>query len=152
MGKLELPQLSGNFVTRRTFLTAAAILLVGAVCPDPAVAQSREAKRRRQLQIMRRRLRRLRRREQADRAREALKKGANKPLFELIRKFERDVGGEVLDARYRERGLIRVYIFDVLFSDGRLVKFIVDAETEEIFTLQQAREHYGIEAGNGQDQ
>ena len=152
MRKKELPQLFGDCVSRRTFLTAVAVSLLGAACPGPASAQSQEAKRRRQLQNIRRHLRRLRRREQADRAREALKKGANKPLFELIQKFEREVGGEVLDARYRERGLIRVYVFDVLFSDGRLVKYVVDAETEEIFTLQQAREHYGIEAGNDRNQ
>ena len=93
----------------------------------------------------------MRRREQANRAREALKRGANKPLFDLIRKFEREVGGEVLDARYVERGPVRVYVFDVLSSQGRLNKYIVDAETEEIFTLAEARKHYGIDAGRGQN-
>ena len=76
--------------------------------------------------------------------RDAIESGEVRPLFELMRKFERQVKGEVLDVRYRERGGNRVYIFIVLRPNGRVTRYVMDARNERIFTLDEALDHYGF--------
>lgn len=76
--------------------------------------------------------------------RDAIERGEVRPLFELMRKFERQVKGEVLDVRYRERGGNRVYIFIVLRPNGRVTRYVMDARNERIFTLDEALDHYGF--------
>lgn len=84
------------------------------------------------------------RRQQRRRRRQALRRGEVKPLFQLMRTFQAQVDGEVLDVRYRERGQARAYIFVILSPDGRIDRYVMDADTEQIFTLAEARKHYGI--------
>ena len=76
--------------------------------------------------------------------REAIRRGEARPLFQVMMRFQRRIPGEVLDVRYRERGRHRVYMFVVLMDTGRIRRFVVDARTEETFTLEEARRHYGI--------
>lgn len=76
--------------------------------------------------------------------RDAIESGEVRPLHDLMRKFKRQVDGEVLDVRYRERGPNRVYIFIVLLPNGRVTRYVMDARNEKIFTLDEAFDHYGF--------
>ena len=107
---------------------------------DPVAAQGRRRRRERRRERRRRRWRRRERRQ----LRDAIESGEVRPLFELMRKFKRQVKGEVLDVRYRERGPNRVYIFIVLLPDGRVTRYVMDARNERIFTLDEAFDHYGL--------
>ena len=76
--------------------------------------------------------------------RDAIESGEVRPLHELMRKFKRQVDGEVLDVRDRERGPNRVYVFIVLLPKGRVTRYVMDARNERIFTLDEAFDHYGF--------
>lgn len=127
-------------LSRRTFLTACAAMMCCVLQADPVAAQGRRRRRERRRERRRRRWRRRERRQ----LRDAIESGEVRPLFELMRKFKRQVKGEVLDVRYRERGPNRVYIFIVLLPDGRVTRYVMDARNERIFTLDEAFDHYGL--------
>lgn len=78
------------------------------------------------------------------RARELQRRGEIRPLFPLIRNLEDKTGGAVLDAFFIERGKNRVYVMDVLFNDGQKTKYVMDAVDGKIFTVEEAKIHYGL--------
>ena len=123
-------------ISRRGFVLAglAALTAAGIGAGSPVVAQTERQRRKR------RRWRRGERR----RLREAIRRGHAKPLFQVMRRFEHRMNAEVLDVKYRERGPVRVYVFVTLFPDGRIAPLIVDARTEQVFTPEEAKRHYGI--------
>lgn len=119
-------------ISRRGFVLAGLAAVVAA--GSPAEAQTARQRKRRK---------RWRRRERR-RLREAIKRGQAKPLFQVMRRFERRMNAEVLDVKFLERGPVRVYVFVTLFKDGRIAPFVVDAWTERVFTPEEAKRHYGI--------
>ncbi|MDH3740738.1 MAG: hypothetical protein OER56_03995 [Hyphomicrobiales bacterium] len=122
---------STSISRRGFFLAGLAAAIAGAL---PAEAQTARQRRRR---------RRWRRRERR-RLREAIRQGHAKPLFQVMRRFERRMNAEVLDVRFHERGPVKVYVFVTLFKDGRIAPFVVDAWTEQVFTPEEAKRHYRI--------
>ena len=131
-------------LSRRAFLMACAAILFCAFDSDPAAAQGLPPwQRRRRRRRREHRRRRLRRRERLQ-LRDAIESGEVRPLHKLMRKFKKQVDGEVLDVRYRERGPNRVYIFIVLLPNGRVTRYVMDARNERIFTLDEAFDHYGL--------
>ncbi len=135
-------------LSRRTFLTACAAMVCCVLGAEPAAAQGLSPRqrrlRRRRRERRRRRWRRQQRRRERRQLRDAIESGEVRPLHQLMRKFTRQVDGEVLDVRYRERGGNRVYIFVVLLPDGRVTRYVMDARNERIFTLDEAFDHYGL--------
>lgn len=133
---------TGATTSRRALIASAlgvAATISAGLGSAPAEAQTPGRRRR----ALRRALRRRRRRE-ADRrrARDAVESGAARPLDRLMRHFEREIGEEVLDVRYREVGRHPLYVFKTLRHDGRIGRWVVDAETGEIFTLREAAALY----------
>ncbi len=136
-------------LSRRAFVMACAAMVCCVLGGEPAAAQSvpprqRRRRRRRRRERRRRRWRRRERRRERRQLRDAIESGEVRPLRQLMRKFTRQVDGEVLDVRYRERGRNRVYIFIVLLPDGRVTRYVMDARNERIFTLDEAFDHYGL--------
>lgn len=131
-------------LSRRAFLTACAAMICCVVPDDPAAAQGLPPWRRRRRERRRERRRRRWRRRERRQLRDAIESGEVRPLRDLMRKFKRQVDGEVLDVRYRERGPNRVYIFIVLLPNGRVTRYVMDARNERIFTLDEAFDHYGF--------
>jgi len=127
-------------LSRRAFLTACAAMICCVFPGDPAAAQGLPPWQRRRRDRRRRRWRRRERRQ----LRDAIERGEVRPLHDLMRKFKRQVDGEVLDVRYRERGPNKVYIFIVLLPNGRVTRYVMDARNERIFTLDEAFDHYGF--------
>ncbi|MEM7636629.1 MAG: hypothetical protein AAF299_18830 [Pseudomonadota bacterium] len=131
-------------LSRRAFLTACAAMICCVVPDDPAAAQGLPPWRRRRRERRRERRRRRWRRRERRQLRDAIESGEVRPLRDLMRKFKRQVDGEVLDVRYRERGPNRVYVFIVLLPNGRVTRYVMDARNERIFTLDEAFDHYGF--------
>ncbi len=131
-------------LSRRAFLTACAAMICCVLPDDPAAAQGLPPWRRRRRERRRERRRRRWRRRERRQLRDAIESGEVRPLRDLMRKFKRQVDGEVLDVRYRERGPNRVYIFIVLLPNGRVTRYVMDARNERIFTLDEAFDHYGF--------
>lgn len=140
---LHLPDKS-QLLSRRAFLLACVAMVCGVLRTEPASAQGLPNWRRRRRQRRRERRRRRWRRRERRQLRDAIESGEVRPLHELMRKFRRQVDGEVLDVRYRERGPNRVYIFIVLLPDGRVTRYVMDARNARIFTLDEAFDHYGL--------
>ena len=122
-------------LSRRHLLVLAAGLIAG--FPGFARAQGNE-------QRLLRARRRLQKRKEREQLRKALRAGHVRPLSEFLPKFVSQVDGEVLDVGYRERGSVRVYILFVLLDDGRITRYVIDGRNGDIFTFEQALEHYGI--------
>ncbi|NNJ76770.1 MAG: hypothetical protein HKP56_16620 [Anderseniella sp.] len=131
-------------LSRRAFLMACAAMICCVLPVDPAAAQGLPPWQRRRRERRRERRRRRWRRRERRQLRDAIESGEVRPLHELMRKFKRQVDGEVLDVRYRERGPNRVYIFIVLLPNGRVTRYVMDARNERIFTLDEAFDHYGF--------
>lgn len=133
-------------LSRRNFLVACAAMVCCVLAGEPAAAQglSPRQRRRRRRERRRRRWRRRQRRHERRQLRDAIESGEVRPLHQLMRKFTRQVDGEVLDVRYRERGGNQVYVFIVLLPDGRVTRYVMDARNERIFTLDEAFDHYGL--------
>ena len=131
-------------LSRRAFLMACAAMICSVLPVDPAAAQGLPPWQRRRRERRRERRRRRWRRRERRQLRDAIESGEVRPLHDLMRKFKRQVDGEVLDVRYRERGSNRVYIFIVLLPNGRVTRYVMDARNERIFTLDEAFDHYGF--------
>ena len=131
-------------LSRRAFLLACAAMICCFLPGDPAAAQGLPPWQRRRRERRRDRRRRRWRRRERRQLRDAIESGEVRPLHALMRKFKRQVDGEVLDVRYRERGPNRVYIFIVLLPNGRVNRYVMDARNERIFTLDEAFEHSGF--------
>lgn len=131
-------------LSRRAFLLAGVAMVCVVLQAETASAQGLPNWRRRRRRRRRERRRRRWRRRERRQLRNAIESGEVRPLHELMRKFRRQVDGEVLDVRYRERGPNRVYIFIVLLPDGRVTRYVMDARNARIFTLDEAFDHYGL--------
>lgn len=140
---LDVPD-KPSVLSRRAFLTACAAMICCVLPGDPAAAEGLPPWQRRRRQRRRERRRRRWRRRERRQLRDAIERGEVRPLHDLMRKFKRQVDGEVLDVRYRERGPNRVYIFIVLLPGGRVTRYVMDARNERIFTLEEAFDHYGF--------
>ena len=139
-----------QFLTRRAAVFGLLAGAIGLFSGDAAAqrdAGDRDGRRRRfpggrRLHRRRRRLRH--RRQRYRRQRESIQRGRVKPLFHVMRNFQRRVNVEVLDVNFRQFGPHGVYVFVVLLPGGRIARYFVDGRTEQIFTPPQARRHYGF--------
>lgn len=50
------------------------------------------------------------------------------PLYQIVQRLERRVGGQMLDARLVEGGRGEMYVIKWLTDDGRKIEFLVDAQ------------------------
>lgn len=51
------------------------------------------------------------------------------PLYQIVQRLERRVGGQMLDARLVEGGRGEMYVIKWLTDDGRKIEFLVDAQS-----------------------
>lgn len=120
-------------------------LLAGALvlpASETAAQVDRPLSNRRRLRRWRRRQRK--RRQRFRRQREFIQRGRVKPLYQVMRNFQSRIGAEVLDVNFRQVGPYGVYVFVVLHPGGRIARYVVDGQSEQIFTPPQARRHYGF--------
>jgi len=68
-----------------------------------------------------------------DQARDARQSGDIVPLRDILRRLEREYGGEYLDAElYSREGGGSEYRIDWKTGDGRIVRFVVNAQTGRV--------------------
>ena len=121
---------------RRDVLRSLLIATASLACAAPASAQGAREDFRRNLGSTR-----------ADRRayRQAVRRGEAQPLRLIIRNFRDRIRGQIVDIRHRRRGDLHFFAFKVLAPDGRLDWYVVNAATEEIMTLEEARARYGAD-------
>jgi hypothetical protein len=63
----------------------------------------------------------------AERSREVSPDRQRTPLYAVVQRLERRVGGQMLDARVVKGGRGEMYVIKWLTEDGRKIEFLVDA-------------------------
>lgn len=72
----------------------------------------------------------------ADLARDAVARGEILPLSDLLPRLAAEFGGEVLDLELEVENKLRVYEFEILTDDSRLIEVEVNAATGEILEVE----------------
>lgn len=68
----------------------------------------------------------------AERPGEASPDRQRTPLYEVVQRLERRVGGQMLDARVVQGGRGEMYVIKWLTEDGRKIEFLVDAASGSV--------------------
>jgi uncharacterized membrane protein YkoI len=71
-----------------------------------------------------------------DRARDARQQGRHLPLSAVLARIAASTPGRQLNTQYGERGGQAIYIIQWLTPDGRVIIFVVDAESGSIISRQ----------------
>lgn len=130
--------------TRRVLLLGLAALLLA---PTEGLAQTGARRRRLRRRELRRQNRKGRQqrlnRQDADRVREAVRRGEILPLRTLMSYFEEQTGARIIDVQYRFRSGLHFYGFKVRTPAGRLRWAVINAASREIMTRAEAVRRYG---------
>jgi uncharacterized membrane protein YkoI len=72
----------------------------------------------------------------ADLARDAVARGEILPLSDILPSLAAEFGGEILDLELEVEDGLRVYEFEILTDDSRLIEVEVNAATGEILEVE----------------